>query len=448
MTRKTLLLFIISSLLITRVNALVINEILSNPVGDDNGREWVEIYNETDQSVDISGLTISIKGGAQISATPVSGGTSIPAQGYAIIGSTVSGATKFLQDYPSYDGVLMRASLSLVNTGVTSLELFLQGVSASSLLTYTAAKEGQTHSLLQGSFSIGDPTPGKANQGAASSNQVEVSTSQPSSTPGQSTLPQSAPPSADIILYLPEEKVVVVGAETLFSIYSLTRAGASINNMGYTWAFGDGGQKVGSSTPYRYLYPGRYIIQVEGTNGLVAGLGRMQIRAVAPDIMLSAIENGKYGPYITLTNPNTYDLDISGWKISVDGAVYHFPKNTLLGIGSTRFTGQAMGFASTTVSSSSIIKLLFPTMEEVVRVVQEKSFVKDKETPILSGSSRYEELSTTKAVSRSSAQASRKLQKPLATSSVSVSTSTRVVLAKRDQKDTRIASFIKTFFSR
>ena len=131
-----------------QAHALTINEVMSNPVGDDGGREWIELYNETDTDVDVSSLSISIKGGTFIAVTPVSGGVTVLARGYAIIGSTVSGVNKFSLDYPGYNSPLFKSAISLVNTGVTSIEIKLQGISADILTSYTAAKEGSSYCLL------------------------------------------------------------------------------------------------------------------------------------------------------------------------------------------------------------------------------------------------------------------------------------------------------------
>ena len=426
------------------LHALVINEVMSNPIGDDGGREWIEVYNNTESDIDIASLTISIKGASFIPVTPVAGGTIITSHGYGIIGSTVSGTTRFMQDYGTYSGLLFRSAISLVNTGVTSIELKLQGVTIDTLASYTAAKEGSTYSLIGGSFITGAPSPGVENKTVTSEEDTPITTK---TTGNQATLPQASPPSADITLYLPTEKVVVAGAPANFSVFSTTRAGKSIDGMGYTWSFGDGGQSTGSSTLYRYLYPGRYIAQVEGTNGLIAGTGRMVVRVVSPDIALSTINNGKYGLYIDITNPSTYDLDISFWKLSIDGALFSFPKNTLLASGVTRFPGSAIGFASTTISSSTLIKLLFQNMDEVIRVLQENNFTKDQYTIPATLPSRYE-VSPSRVVSRSVTPIPKKMQKPSTVPFIVASTSTQVILTKRDQKDVRLATWIKTFFAK
>ncbi len=427
-----------------QVHALVINEIMSNPTGDDNGREWVELYNDTQDTVDLSALTISIKGGNAVVATAVGGGTSLVAGGYAIVGSTVSNATKFLQDYPSYTGPLFKSSISLVNTGVTSIEIKLSGVSADILASYTAAKEGSTLSEINGSFVTASPTPGAENQAPSSDTTQDTTTSTTTATTTQNqvTVAQMSPPSADIVFYMPFEKTVVAGAETEFSTYATNRAGKVIDGLAATWAFGDGGQGTGTSTKYRYAYTGRYFAQVEGTNGYVAGTGRMLVRVVPPDISINGIASGKYGAYIDITNPNPYDLDLSQWQLSIDSAVFPFPKNTLLlSNGTTHFSGLAMGFANITISSSTLIRILFPNAEEVTRYVPQVGEVLGAAT-------------TTQSVKVSPSSMPQKIYPKVAVKTVTASTTTvnvkasssvRVAAAK---KDTRIVAFFRSLFGK
>jgi hypothetical protein len=171
----------------------------------------------------------------------------------------------------------------------------------------------------------------------------------------------------------------------------------------------------------------------------------MVVRVVSPDIMLSRIKTGKYGPYIEITNPNTYDLDLSFWKISIDGALFSFPKNTLLANGVTRFPGTSLGFASTTVSSSTIIKLLFQNMEEVLRVTQEIE-------PTVSTTTLQKVATTPKQISPSKVSISNvtlktKIFPSVASKAASSDISSSTTLHKTTKKDTRLASFLKSLFS-
>lgn len=441
---------------VTLSQALVINEIMSNPIGDDGGREWIEVYNNSSSTIDIATLTLSIKGGSFVSAIPLSGGTSVSPWGYAIVGSTVSGATKFLQDYPTYSGPLLRSSMSLVNTGVTSVEIKVGDVSVDTLSSYTAAKEGLTYSRFTGGFANGNPTPGAENKTAMTEESSPSSTNTSSTTAIQATIAQASIPISDIVLYLPQDKLVVAGAESTFSIFGLTRAGNTIENLSYVWAYGDGGQGVGSSTQYRYVYPGRYIAQVEGGNGHVFGTGRMNVRVVAPDISIVSVGTGKYGAYVDIENSNSYDLDFSQWRLMIDGASFPFPKNTLISSGGiTRFSGLAMGFASTTISNASVVKIVFPNLEEVTKYTplhEELQIISTTAT----GTNIVVSTSTQASVKRLLTYKTGKTKGLVlgASASQKVTTSTKenmvykVESKKENTKDTRLATFLKSLFGR
>jgi hypothetical protein len=438
---KDIIFYVLVAQTIVYASALSISEVMSNPVGDDGGREWIEVYNATENPIDLSSLTISVKGGSFVSVMPLSGGVVILPLQYAIISSTVSSISKFGQDYPGYNGPLFKSSISLVNTGVTSLELKLQGLSTDILTSYVAAKEGATYSKINGSFVTGAPSPGEENKVlVAVSSGEETATSTTSNV--QVTLPQAALPASDIIFYLPFEKTVVAGAPSLFSVYTLSHTGKQIDAMKYTWSFGDGGEKSGSSTLYRYYYPGRYVVQVEGTNGNVAGTALMSVRVVAPDIEISDIGTGKYGAYIDLTNPNAYDLDISYWRFLINGDMFPLPKNTLLRTGVTRFSGAAMGFASTTLTSNTVVKLVFPSLEEVT------SF-QSKGIQEVSGTLSEKKLDKSERKTLLQPQEKKQVTYKKSQSFEKGSSSEMIHSQKNPpKKDTRLASLIKSFFGR
>ena len=99
----------------------------------------------------------------------------------------------------------------------------------------------------------------------------------------------------------------------------------------------------------------------------VARNRRWLFDGVRLDISVLAFGSGKYGSYVDIRNQNEYDIDLSNWILSIDGSGHLFPKNTLLAKGVTRFSGIAMGFASTTMSTTTMVRILFPNLEEVVR---------------------------------------------------------------------------------
>lgn len=456
MKKLLTLFFYIAS--ISQTQALQISEVMSNPTGDDSGREWIEIYNNSSSTMDLSTITLSIKGGTAVAVSSVSGGTALATNEYAIIGSTVAGATKFLQDYPSYSGILLKSSISLVNTGVTSIDVKFNGVTVDSLASYTAAKEGSTLSLVGGSFVVSNPTPGANNQTASqdtSSNSQGTQTVTSSTTETQATIAQSSPPTADIVLYLPQHKTVVAGAEAIFSVGGMTRAGNPIDRLVYTWAYGDGGQGVGSSTLYRYAYPGKYVAQVEGGNTYIIGTGKMGVYVVSPDIEIKAIDSGKYGTFVDISNPNSYDLDFSQWQLSIDGKRYFFPKNTLLaGNTTTHISGLAMGFASTTILQGTLVKILFPNQEEIARYVVPKDNSRNTRVDLGNTSLEKEQKTATTSeivIKKITSLKTRNQGQVLGISVVTKSntaTSSNILVYGEKNKDTRLVSFFKTLFSK
>jgi hypothetical protein len=316
---------------------------------------------------------------------------------------------------------------------VTSVEIKLDGATADSITSYTATKEGTTYSRGSEGYFTGVPSPGQENTKVSDSQ--DATTTQ---TGSQATIPQMSPPSSDIILYMPSEKIVIAGAPTVFSVKGVTRAGKAIDALTFTWSFGDGGTRTGSTTMYRYFYPGTYIAQTEGTNSSVYGVGRMSVRVVAPDITISPIMFGKYGSYIDITNPNYYDLDVSGWKISIDGGLFSFPLNTILAQGVTHVSGEAMGFATTPVSSSTLVKLLFPNNEEVIRINQ--SALTQAKSPF----TNVQQVAT-ESLLKSKIKPQLKVTKSVVnTSTVSTSSFIKAESSQISKKDTRIASFFKT----
>jgi hypothetical protein len=416
--------------IVCSVQALTLSEIFSNPTGTDDGREWVEVYNETTDPIDLSSLTISIKGATPLAVTLVQGGSVIAPHSYAIIASSVSSQTKFLQDYPSYTLPLFRSTIGLVNTGVTSIDIRLQGVVADSLSSYTAAKEGSSLSKVNGSWVTTSPTPGAENITSEENSSQNSSQQTTSQTTTQSTLSQMSPPSQDIVLYVPFERVLVAGADALFNASAQTKSGKNIEGMNYMWAFGDGGRATGSSTYYRYAYPGHYIAQVEGTNGSVIGVATTKIHVVEPQLTITEFSEGKYGSYVDILNPNPYDLELSQWKMSIDGAFFTFPPNTRIGGNrTTRFSGAAMGFASTTKGSVKVIKVLFPNNELVTTF-----------------SPRHEEgIATTSVVKKNTTVPHLSLREQVMKKQAPQATTT--TLKNSTQKDTKIASFLKNIFS-
>jgi len=95
------------------INTIRINEIMYNPQGSDSGREWIEIYNTADSTINITDWKL-YESDVNHSLTLINGSLEIPAKNFAIIADNYQ---NFLADYPQFNGTLLDSSFSLTNTG-------------------------------------------------------------------------------------------------------------------------------------------------------------------------------------------------------------------------------------------------------------------------------------------------------------------------------------------
>lgn len=345
---KTLLSLFTFLVTVYGLDALTINEIMYDPEGSDTGREWVEVYNEGGSDIDLSGYKF-FESSTNHGVTSYQGGTAIKAGGYAIIADTPS---KFLADYPSYSGVLFDSSFSLSNTG-EFIALKDSSLAVVDSITYAPAlgggDDGTALSLIDGVWKRGSSTPGLPNvEGTAKI--------PPTESP---SISKTASPATDLTLLLPEEKVVLAGADAMFSARAINSEGKTPDGMMYTWAFGDGGEGKGKSVAYHYRYPGSYLATIDGDNGLVESLAKLRVKVIEPNISIKQVGKDINGLFIDVENATPYELDLSGWKISINGLRYDIPKNTfILAKNITRFSGDNLGISTSTIPATTT--LAFP----------------------------------------------------------------------------------------
>ncbi len=142
---------------------VIVSEIMYNPAGSDDGREWVEAQNIGEASIDISGWRF-FEGNANHKLLIVQGNTYLQPGGFAVLASNPSA---FLLDFPGFAGTLFDSSFSLNNTSGETLALKDgKGVVVSEVNykpVWGAGGDGNSLQLISGSWIASAPTPGKAN---------------------------------------------------------------------------------------------------------------------------------------------------------------------------------------------------------------------------------------------------------------------------------------------
>lgn len=109
-------LFVVPSYAMANV---VISEVMYNPIGADDSHEWVELYNSSSTSVDISTWKIHDENNHVLVVPPKKGGRGslvIAPNGYIILAAD---ATTFITEHPSVNVAVIDTALSLTNTAGT-----------------------------------------------------------------------------------------------------------------------------------------------------------------------------------------------------------------------------------------------------------------------------------------------------------------------------------------
>ena len=147
---------------------LEINEIMYDlRTGGDDGREWVEIHNNSDAPIDVSILRFS-EADTNHKLKLVQGGTIIGAHDFALI---VSDSIKFKVDHPAFAGTVFDSSFSLSNSGeVLALKNTQQGKDLNVIdqFVYSSsmggAGDGKSLQKVGGVWKSAIPTPGSENK--------------------------------------------------------------------------------------------------------------------------------------------------------------------------------------------------------------------------------------------------------------------------------------------
>lgn len=153
---------------------LMVNEIMYDLMsGSDSNREWVEVWNGTDSSIDLFGWKFSESGGNHV-LTSSPGLLILPSGGFAVI---VASTTTFMADWPSFSGTLIDVtSFTLTNVGETigvknSLDEIVDEVTYSS--SQGAGGDGNSlQRTTDGDWIAAPPTPGAENAPDASPNSL------------------------------------------------------------------------------------------------------------------------------------------------------------------------------------------------------------------------------------------------------------------------------------
>lgn len=322
------------------------SEIMYDPEGADTGREWVEVYNDSGASVDISAYKF-FEGGTNHGLTAVDGAGIIPGNGYAVIADDPA---KFKIDFPNFAGIIFDSSFSLKNDG-EDISFKDKNLTVIDTVTYSseagATSDGNSLQKINGAWIAAIPTPGSDTPSAGDTlneNNGGQTTSSSETAPVNNFI-SGFPTEPQMFVEAGSNKTTVAGALVIFDGIAFGLKKEPIENARYTWSFGDGVYKEGKSVTHIYRYPGEYVVVLEVASGYFSGSDRLKVQATKANVVISGIGD-KADYFVEVLNNSKYELDLSGWILRSGGEQFFIPKNTIImSGGKVIFSSIATGFS-------------------------------------------------------------------------------------------------------
>jgi len=314
---------------------VIISEIMYNLEGTDADREWIEVFNNGVDAVDLESWklyegTNTTKSNHTLTLNQGSG--TLLSGGYAVV---VDDPVTFLIDWPNYSGVLFDSSFSLSNTGET---LILRDSELADIDTVTYSSDwggdGDGNSLTYDDavWSAQTPTPGSGNFGSeAPITTTEDNTISPSATAEEEETSFVKPPDF-IVVEMGKNRTTTVGAAEFFEAKAYQKDGTEHPYATYKWNFGNGVVMEGKKVLHQYNYPGEYVVLVYGvTADSLASTDRITVSAKPADLFVSSVGSD----FVALKNNSNRELDLSLWSLRGGSKHFIFPKQTIILPGAT-----------------------------------------------------------------------------------------------------------------
>lgn len=370
-----------------------ISEIMYDLEGADSGREWVEIFNNSESEVDLKDWKFNDGSNHILNDPPKNSGKGsliIPARGYAIFADN---AETFFSEHISYNGILIDTVMSLNNTAAT-LKLFNKEGTEINSVNYNnasgASGDGNSLQKTGGSWVSASPTYGVQNTGQESQSQNNQSGDSNSSNGSEQTsenIPSQNPNSDKILFkenrikaYAGEGRIGVVGADIEFKGEALGIKNYPLDyaKTKFAWNFGDGAYYEGRVVKHSYFFPGKYIAVLDISSGEHSASDRIIVNVLPNEVIIFEISQSD--SRVKIYNGSRETLDISFWQISYKNKNFIFPKNTFIrGKEYLTIPKEISGFDFSGIAQDKV-KLLYPNgVEAASFYYSEKKNDLDKE---------------------------------------------------------------------
>jgi PKD repeat protein len=298
--------------------AVIVNEIAWMGTETSGSDEWLELYNDGNSAIDLTGWTITSRDGSPSMA--LSG--SIDSGSYFLIertdDSTVRGIPADLVA-PFGNGLSNEGeTIYLKDASGTIVDTVVGGTNWSNIGGDNSTKE--TAQRTPSGWVTMSPTPRRANVSSGSA---------------------MTKASSETFANAGDDRTAISGVPMRFT------AGVPVPSATYEWNFGDGATARGADIEHTYAFSGTYEVTLTVTNNGENVRDNARITVGDPLVSFNRIKGGAEG-YVEIKNGTGINIDLVGWRLTeIGGRTFTFPKNSIITKGSTViFPSAVTGLAS------------------------------------------------------------------------------------------------------
>lgn len=316
-----------------------INEIMYDLEGSDAGGEWVEIYNDSNTTVDLSTFKF-FEAETNHGLVVFQGDANIGAYNYAVI---VSDNIKFKTIWPDFSGTIFISNFSLHNDG-EALAIKDESLNIVDTVTYNSSQgangNGNSLSKINNVWVGVTPTPGLINKTANTINEASSGSSSGSSISSTNITETKTKIVEEVKIktQITSNTFGFVGIPLSLQATTYGHQGEKLYYGKYFWNFGDGDSKevkLTESQPFShtYFYPGEYVIMLDYYQNYYSNIpdafSQIVVKIIGADISISGVGDEK-DFFIELSNNTDFNADISNWILVSNEKKFTIPRNTIL----------------------------------------------------------------------------------------------------------------------
>lgn len=378
-----------------------VNEVMFNPVGDDTGNEWVEVFNASSETKEIGGWQLYPDG---VGYFTFPANFRISSHSYVVIHLRSSGVnTDHDLYFPSATGNMGNSSGSLAlflpgekskdtlvsfmryhkpgsserktwesaagEAGLWTVGTYVDIATLSEGSSLGLASDGVTSGFSSAWRQFSSPSANSANGsgGAVSSSTASLDAEEPetASTSGNNfpTAPLYVVPHLDVSISV--SPIATAAAPHRFEgrAYGVEKRPIS-GNARYLWNFGDGGIAEGALAVHTFRFPGTYTVSLNVNSSSAVGYAVSDIQVNKNAIRMSEVMVGARG-FVEIQNSSGETLDIGGWILNDGESSFTIPLETKIhGHGVVAFPNE---ITKLLFGSSTEISLFYGNMETADR---------------------------------------------------------------------------------